>query len=268
MKDKIKDNVNNWISTIIRIITLFPFVGSIYLYTYMIFSKIYNISIFQNIKSITFSFGDVMQSILVFMAWAILIMPYILMIIIGIFSMTKEGVAGKIPPYNRDKCRGVWDAILLVVSLALFVLLLYYKKIKFINSHLIYLLFTMLVINWLLFASLNRHLEFYQNKCLSACSDTENKYAGIQKICLSLKDFYKTYLLVMIFIYPIPHLNKMKTLDNISTWLIFIQIILITKFICDKNSKEDKSIINIGLIISGILVPLFLAIVEQLLGIK
>lgn len=127
----------------------------------------------------------------------------------------------------------------------------------------------MLVINYWLFSSLNKHFEVYQDKCLNVYSNKKEKYTGTQKIWLALKDFYKTYLLVMIFIYPIPCLNKMKTLDNISVWLIFIQIILTTKFICDKkSSKEDKSIINIGLIISGILIPLFLAIVEQLLGIK
>lgn len=103
MKNKVKDKVNNWISTIIKIITLFPFVGGIYLYAYMIFSKIYNISIFQNIKDITFSFKGVMYSISSFMVWAIVLMPYIMVIIVGIFNMTKEDFTIKTLPYSYDK---------------------------------------------------------------------------------------------------------------------------------------------------------------------
>lgn len=96
----------------------------------------------------------------------------------------------------------------------------------------------MLLSNYLLFASLNKHFEFCQDNCLETDSNIKEKYTGFEKILLSVRDFYKIYLLVMIFIYPIPRFNEINTSDNLSIWLIFIQTILITKFICDKKDKK------------------------------
>lgn len=258
-----KDKLYNWYNTFIRIVTLFPFVGGVYVYAYAVFSEFYD----TNIKG--FSFGDVINSILVYMMCAIILMPDILIIIINFFTLIEEDHVRKmIPPYNYDKYRRIWDIFLLVAAFISFGLLVFYKKIKFVSSHLIYVLLAILLTNYLLFSSLSRHLEVYQDRCLSAYSNIKKRYTGTEKILLSLKNFYKIYLLVIIFIYPIPRFSEINTADNVSIWFIFIQIILITKFFSDEKNKNKEPIVDSKLIISSVLIPLFLAIVEKILKIK
>lgn len=155
--------------------TLFPLVGAIYCYAYLVFSKIYSTYILKNLQTITFSLEDITHLTLSFMTIALTLVPSILGMIFIILSAKKDGIRALIPPYNYDKYRYVWNIFLfsLFIILLLFPCL-WYKNPRFIKPYDIFILLGILFCNYLLFSSLNKHLKIYINKHLVIDSSSKN----------------------------------------------------------------------------------------------
>lgn len=247
------------IQKVIGTISLFPFVSVIYLYSYLAIANICNKTLFPNIKAISIKPNDLISEIIYLL---IIFSMVVLPIIISnqkFLQDNKSEIINKNRGNNYLSMVFKWIAIILLLVIITSIIM---SMIKVKGVHLSFfvvigMLACMYIYYWIL------------------CSN-ENISDNRLKIYNSLKNFFGIYIVYGTFFYPIISLSKNNgKINSITFILICAQMIYVSyqaykskSYNTENNNETNNLLITPKLFISGILIPLALALIEKLLGIK